>query len=147
MFTIFLTPYFILLAMDMPFWAYLLLNVVIGIGMAGVGMNVMHDGNHGSYSTKSWVNKIMGGSIYILAGNVYNWQVQHNVLHHTYTNILGHEEDLEAGCGSYNYVTITKRFRACMLYATVSKRSHRQRHQEKTVVYQQSPKRLQIPHL
>jgi linoleoyl-CoA desaturase len=39
----------------------------------------------------------MGGSIYILAGNVYNWQVQHNVLHHTYTNILGHDEDLDAG--------------------------------------------------
>ena len=97
MFAIFLTPYFFLLAMDMPFWAYLLLNIVIGIGMAGVGMNVMHDGNHGSYSTKSWLNKFMGGSIYILAGNVYNWQVQHNVLHHTYTNIHGHDEDLEAG--------------------------------------------------
>jgi len=97
MFSIFLTPYFILLAMHMPIWAYLLLNIVIGIGMAGVGMNVMHDGNHGAYSSKSWVNKFMGGSIYILAGNVYNWQVQHNVLHHTYTNILGHDEDLEAG--------------------------------------------------
>lgn len=97
MFSIFLTPYFFLLAMDMPFWVYLLLNIVIGIGMAGVGMNVMHDGNHGSYSSKSWLNKFMGGSIYILAGNVYNWQVQHNVLHHTYTNIHGHDEDLEAG--------------------------------------------------
>jgi linoleoyl-CoA desaturase len=39
----------------------------------------------------------MGSSIYILAGNVYNWQVQHNVLHHTYTNIHNHDEDLEAG--------------------------------------------------
>ena len=97
MFSIFLTPYFFLLAMDMPFWTYLLLNLIIGVGMAGVGMNVMHDGNHGAYSNKSWVNKFMGGSIYILAGNVYNWQVQHNVLHHTYTNILGHDEDLEAG--------------------------------------------------
>jgi len=97
MFSIFLTPYFFLLAMDMPFWVYLLLNIIIGVGMAGVGMNVMHDGNHGSYSTKSWLNKFMGGSIYILAGNVYNWQVQHNVLHHTYTNIHGHDEDLEAG--------------------------------------------------
>jgi linoleoyl-CoA desaturase len=54
----------------------------MGIGMAGVGMNVMHDGNHGSYS--NWINKFMGGTIYILAGNVHNWQVQHNVLHHTY---------------------------------------------------------------
>lgn len=97
MFAIFLTPYFFLLAMDMPFWAYLLLNIVIGIGMAGVGMNVMHDGNHGSYSNKSWINKFMGSTIYVLAGNVYNWQVQHNVLHHTYTNIHGHDEDLDAG--------------------------------------------------
>ena len=95
MFSIFLTPYFFLLAMDMPFWTYLLLNVVIGIGMAGVGMNVMHDGNHGAYSSKSWVNKIMGGSIYILAGNVYNWQVQHNVLHHTYTNVTEMDEDID----------------------------------------------------
>jgi len=97
MFSIFLMPYFFLLAMDMPFWVYLLLNVVIGVGMAGIGMNVMHDGNHGAYSSKSWVNKFMGGTIYILAGNVYNWQVQHNVLHHTYTNIHGHDEDLDAG--------------------------------------------------
>lgn len=78
-------------------WLQLLLTIVIGIGMAGVGMNVMHDGNHGSYSSKEWLNKIMGASIYILAGNVYNWKVQHNVLHHTYTNIHGHDEDLDAG--------------------------------------------------
>ncbi|MBF03104.1 MAG: acyl-CoA desaturase [Flavobacterium sp.] len=97
MFTLFLAPYFFLISLQMPFWVYLLLSITIGVGMAGVGMNVMHDGNHGSYSTKSWVNKFMGGSIYILAGNVYNWQVQHNVLHHTYTNIPGHDEDLDAG--------------------------------------------------
>ncbi|MEZ7495098.1 acyl-CoA desaturase [Leeuwenhoekiella aequorea] len=97
MFSIFLAPYFLLLTLDLPGWSQLLLTIVMGIGMAGVGMNVMHDGNHGSFSKKKWVNKIMGGSIYILAGNVYNWQVQHNVLHHTYTNIHGHDEDLEAG--------------------------------------------------
>lgn len=97
LFTIFLAPYFLILTLDMPVWKQLLLNMLMGVGMAGIGMNVMHDGNHGSYSTKSWVNKFMGGSIYILAGNVYNWQVQHNVLHHTYTNILGHDEDLDAG--------------------------------------------------
>ena len=97
LFAVFLTPYFLILALNMPFWAQLLLNILMGVGMAGIGMNVMHDGNHGSYSSKSWINKIMGGSIYILAGNVHNWQVQHNVLHHTYTNIHGHDEDLDAG--------------------------------------------------
>lgn len=97
LFAVFLTPYFLILTLNMPFWAQLLLNILMGIGMAGIGMNVMHDGNHGSYSSKSWINKIMGGSIYVLAGNVHNWQVQHNVLHHTYTNIHGHDEDLDAG--------------------------------------------------
>lgn len=97
MFVIYLTPYFLFLSMSMPAWAMFLLTILMGIGMAGVGMNVMHDANHGSYSSKPWVNKIMGSSMYLLAGNVYNWQVQHNVLHHTYTNIHEHDEDLEAG--------------------------------------------------
>ena len=97
MFSLYLTPYFLLLTLNLPTWAQILLTIVMGIGMAGIGMNVMHDGNHGSYSYRPWVNKIMGGSMYILAGNVYNWQVQHNVLHHTYTNIHGHDEDLDAG--------------------------------------------------
>src|SRR5690625_6851439 len=35
--------------------------------------------------------------MYILAGNVYNWQVQHNVLHHTYTNVHGLDDDIDAG--------------------------------------------------
>ena len=97
MFAALLAPYFILLTLDIPVWGQLLLTIVMGIGMAGIGMNVMHDANHGSYSSKTWMNKIMGSSMYLLAGNVYNWQVQHNVLHHTYTNIHGHDEDLDAG--------------------------------------------------
>ncbi|HCE53927.1 MAG TPA: acyl-CoA desaturase [Lutibacter sp.] len=87
----------VILTVSMPQWAMLLLTLVIGIGMAGVGMNVMHDSNHESFSNKKWVNKIMGSSMYILAGNVYNWKVQHNVLHHTFTNIPGYDEDIDAG--------------------------------------------------
>ncbi len=97
MFALYLGPYFLILFVDMPWYLRLLGTIIMGVGMAGVGMNVMHDANHGSYSSKKWVNKVMGSSMYILAGNVYNWQVQHNVLHHTYTNIHGHDEDLETG--------------------------------------------------
>ena len=79
--------------------------------MAGVGMNVMHDGNHGSFSKYDWVNKIMGGSIYILAGNVFNWKVQHNVLHHTFTNVHGHDEDLEAG----KILRFSKHINGCLI--------------------------------
>lgn len=97
MFSAFLVPLILILTISMPQWVLLLLTVVTGIGMAGVGMNVMHDSNHESFSSKKWVNKIMGSSIYILAGNVYNWKVQHNVLHHSFTNIQGHDEDIDAG--------------------------------------------------
>lgn len=97
MFGVFLVPLIIILTVSMPHWVLLLLTVVIGIGMAGVGMNVMHDSNHESFSSKKWVNKLMGSSMYILAGNVYNWKVQHNVLHHTFTNIPGFDEDIDAG--------------------------------------------------
>lgn len=97
MFGLLITPYFIILLTDLNIWIKLLLTLVMGVGMAGVGMNVMHDGNHGSFSKYPWVNKLMGSSIYLLAGNVHNWKVQHNILHHTYTNIYGHDEDLDAG--------------------------------------------------
>ena len=79
------------------FIAFIIMCIIMGIGMAGVGMNVMHDGNHGSFSKHSLVNKLMGSSIYILAGNVFNWKIQHNLLHHTYTNIHGHDEDIDPG--------------------------------------------------
>jgi linoleoyl-CoA desaturase len=97
MLTLLLAPLPVILSVPMPQWALLILTIVLGIGMAGVGMNVMHDGNHGSFSKRKWVNKMMGGSMYILAGNVYNWTVQHNVLHHTFTNVQGHDEDISAG--------------------------------------------------
>ena len=96
-FSIFIVPYFVIMIFDPNQWISLTFVIFSSIGMAGVGMNVMHDGNHGSFSNKKWVNKLMGSSIYILAGNAYNWQIQHNVLHHTFTNIHGHDEDLAAG--------------------------------------------------
>ncbi len=97
MFALLLAPPTIILTVDLPGWAQAIGMVITGIGMAGVGMNVMHDANHESFSSKRWVNKLMGASIYILAGNDYNWKVQHNVLHHTFTNIQGHDEDIDAG--------------------------------------------------
>jgi len=97
MFSLLLIPFIIILTVPLPQWAMFLLIIVTGIGVAGVGMNVMHDGNHESFSSKKWVNKLMGSSMYMLAGNVYNWKVQHNVLHHTFTNVKGHDEDIDAG--------------------------------------------------
>ena len=82
MFALLIAPFVLILSLNISDWYKLLLAVVVGVGMAGVGMNVMHDGNHGSFSKYPWINKLMGSSIYILAGNVFNWKVQHLSLIH-----------------------------------------------------------------
>jgi linoleoyl-CoA desaturase len=65
--------------------------LVMSLGLAGIGLSVMHDANHGAYSNKKWLNNLMGYSLNMVGANAFNWKIQHNVLHHTYTNV--HEED------------------------------------------------------
>jgi len=78
-----------------PGWlAGLLLWSIMGIGIAGLGMGVMHDGNHGSYSPSKTVNWLMGHVLNIVGGSTYNWKLQHNILHHTYTNITNMDDDI-----------------------------------------------------
>ncbi len=73
----------------------ILLWSVMGIGLAGIGMSVMHDANHGAYSANETLNKIMGHTLILLGGSVFNWKLQHNILHHTYTNITHLDEDID----------------------------------------------------
>ena len=73
-------------------WA---LYAVMGFGKAGIGLSIMHDANHGAYSNKSWVNNLMGATLNLVGALSFNWKVQHNVLHHTYTNISGMDEDID----------------------------------------------------
>jgi len=70
---------------------------LMGFGMAGIGLSIMHDANHGAYSKNQTVNKIFGYCLNIVGGFDVNWRIQHNVLHHTYTNIIGMDEDVDAG--------------------------------------------------
>jgi linoleoyl-CoA desaturase len=63
----------------------------MSLGLAGIGLSVMHDANHGAYSNKKWVNTLMGYSLNLVGANAFNWKMQHNVLHHSFTNV--HEED------------------------------------------------------
>ena len=67
----------------------------MGLGMAGLGMVTMHDANHGSYSKNKKTNKFFSKTLYLLGGFPPNWRFQHNTLHHGYTNIEGHDGDIE----------------------------------------------------
>ncbi len=95
MFALYFVPYGLMISGLTPsLFFYYGLNLMMGIGLAGIGMSVMHDANHGAYSSKPWVNNLLGYSLNLVGGNAFNWKVQHNVLHHTFTNIEGVDEDI-----------------------------------------------------
>ena len=84
------------LTVEMNVWVALLMVIATGAGMAGVGMTVMHDALHGASSKHPWLNKLLGGSMYLLGSDVFAWKIQHNVLHHTHTNVDMFDQDIES---------------------------------------------------
>ncbi len=92
---LFLGPLVVMLLVPMSAWAALPLVLLMGVGMAGVGMSVMHDGLHGASSTRPWLNELLGGTMYVLGSDAFTWKVQHNGAHHTHTNVDGVDQDID----------------------------------------------------
>jgi linoleoyl-CoA desaturase len=57
----------------------------------------MHDGAHGSFSKHEWLNSLAGHTLSMLGASVALWKNKHNAIHHTFTNIDGIDDDIEAG--------------------------------------------------
>jgi linoleoyl-CoA desaturase len=70
--------------------------LMLGLLTAAIGFNIMHDGAHGSFSSRKWINEIAGYSLNFLGANVFLWKTKHNVIHHAYTNIHELDDDIEA---------------------------------------------------
>ncbi|MDW3211198.1 MAG: acyl-CoA desaturase [Reichenbachiella sp.] len=88
-------PFMILVSgMIQSFWMMLLLWSVMGLGMCGIGLSIMHDANHGAYSKKKSVNSWLGYLLNVIGSYHITWKIQHNVLHHSSTNVHEYDEDL-----------------------------------------------------
>lgn len=74
-----------------------LLAIPFGLVLAGHGFSVMHDGNHAAYSDDKRTNRAMGLVLDLLGGSSYLWRHKHNHIHHSHPNIVGADDDLEAG--------------------------------------------------
>ena len=88
-------PYALILSGKVSPPGMLALAVIMGMGVAGMGFCVSHEALHGTLSARPWVNRILGWSLDLMGANGYMWDITHNVIHHTYTNIHGLDEDLE----------------------------------------------------
>lgn len=76
-------------------WLSLGLCGLLGINFAAIGFNVMHDSCHGSYSSKKWINELFGYSLDAMGASSFIWKVRHNLVHHSFTNIYGHDDDID----------------------------------------------------
>lgn len=97
MLSLYIVPFVLMLTVFESTWLIFLMWILMGFGMAGIGLSIMHDANHNAYSKNKWVNKILGKLINAVGGSDTNWRIQHNVLHHTYTNVSGMDEDIDIG--------------------------------------------------
>ncbi len=88
-------PYGLIMSGQFGLWTMLGLCFVMGVGVAGCGFSIAHDALHGAYSSNPKINTALGLTFDIMGANGYLWKITHNVIHHTYTNIQGIDEDLE----------------------------------------------------
>lgn len=94
MVALYLVPYFLSITVVESKIVYLGLWVLMGVGVSGIGLAVMHDANHGAYSSNKKINDLVGYLLNITGGCASFWKIQHNVLHHTYTNIQHLDDDI-----------------------------------------------------
>lgn len=93
----FAASYLLLIFAAATWWQAALLIVSLGFSMSAIGFNIQHDGAHGAYSDRRWVNNLMAMTLDMLGGSSYVWKRTHNQIHHSYTNITGHDEDIDLG--------------------------------------------------
>lgn len=87
--------YLLLMLVSMNGITAILLSALFGYTSACIGFSVMHDANHGSYCPNQKLNDLIG----LIASNglgasAYFWKQKHNIIHHTYTNVDGIDDDI-----------------------------------------------------
>jgi linoleoyl-CoA desaturase len=95
LYTLYIGSFAAILFSGWPGWVLLLLCIPMGLGACGLGLNVMHDALHQSFASSKFWNKVMGITMEILGGSNVTWKIQHNMMHHTFTNVYGMDEDVD----------------------------------------------------
>lgn len=90
-----IVSYALLLGWATSWAAAVPLSISLGLALAAIGFSVMHDGGHRSYSSRSTTNRWAALALDFLGGSSFVWRFKHNVLHHSYPNVEGADDDIE----------------------------------------------------
>ncbi|OAI46547.1 linoleoyl-CoA desaturase [Planctomycetaceae bacterium SCGC AG-212-F19] len=93
----FVTSYVLLVFWAEAWWQAVPLTLSLGLAMSAIGFNIQHDGSHHAYSDRSWVNRLAALSLDLIGVSSFVWHWTHNVVHHSYVNITGHDTDIDLG--------------------------------------------------
>ncbi|MFF5381222.1 fatty acid desaturase family protein [Pedobacter suwonensis] len=96
---LFLALYLTILLFSVHIAVLLVIIAMLGTVCAFIGFNICHDAIHGSFSSSKRINTFFSFLFNMVGANPYVWNITHNVVHHTYTNIPGHDEDIEVATG------------------------------------------------
>lgn len=89
-----LGTYLLILFSGWNLWVLLGMAMLHGFFTAMMGLNIGHDAIHGSYSKSKGLNKFLGLTFNMVGANDYVWGISHNIVHHSFTNIPNHDEDI-----------------------------------------------------
>lgn len=64
----------------------LVLGLAAGLSLAAIAFNIAHDGNHGAYSNREWLNRCAGSALDLMGMSSYLWRWKHNAFHHSRPN-------------------------------------------------------------
>jgi linoleoyl-CoA desaturase len=66
----------------------------LAVSLIAVGTGIMHDANHGAFSRRRWLNRVLACTSDALGASSWLWRIQHNTLHHGNTNVVGSDADI-----------------------------------------------------
>ncbi|HKJ00370.1 MAG TPA: acyl-CoA desaturase [bacterium] len=93
----FVASYVLLVFVASAWWQAVPLAALLGLSIAGIGFNLMHDGGHEAFSRFRPINRLMARSLDVVGGSSYIWHWKHGIFHHTYANITGQDTDIALG--------------------------------------------------
>ena len=94
-FTFYALVYFLLLSGTIDnLWILYVLWAMLGLGQTFIGMCVMHDKVHGAYTKSNMMDFLLEIPILLIGVESRIWAIEHNIIHHNYTNVSGIDQDI-----------------------------------------------------
>jgi linoleoyl-CoA desaturase len=97
MLLLFILPYALLYSGWLTPGQMWLLCIVMGFGMAGIGLSISHQAAHNAIFESAKANRLLSLTFNLVGMSDYIWKIKHNVYHHAYTNVYEMDEALKEG--------------------------------------------------